>query len=363
MSSLHLIGRSFDGFEKAVAAHSEAWTGGSVQTRWLPLPALQELVLGPGPLDSDLLIVPADWLPALAVAGRIRPLPGQLADDWAPSFQDGVSYQDSLYGIPFHDGPQLLFTRPSLTPEPPATWSAFVAEAKALRRKGLERGTVLAGKPDGHNNVYDFVLQLWRFGGDLVVDDVITIDTPPARAALLFLREIVTELVGPDAHRLDSNASGQEFAEGRVGTMVNWAGYASMAQDMAQDMAHDVRCSLVPSHDDGTPTVTVNAFWATCVTNSSPQPDLARDYLRHAASPAMDLATTRAGASGARRSTWSDPDVLTEHPESALFAAAHANSRPLPRLPQLPDLVDVLNELVDAVVWRGEDLDAALART
>jgi multiple sugar transport system substrate-binding protein len=105
----------------------------------------------------------------------------------------------------------------------------------------------------------------------------------------------------------------------------------------------------------------VNAFWVTCVTSSCADPDRAWDYLRHAASAGMDLETTRAGASGARRSTWADAEVLAAHPEYALFDDAHAHSRPLPRIPELPALVDVLNELVDAVVWRGEPVDPALA--
>ncbi|MGI3783373.1 MAG: hypothetical protein ACRYG2_21625, partial [Janthinobacterium lividum] len=105
----------------------------------------------------------------------------------------------------------------------------------------------------------------------------------------------------------------------------------------------------------------VNAFWVTCVTTSCDDPEGAWDYVRHASSAAMDLETTRAGASGARRSTWADADLLVAHPEHALFEQAHAHSRPLPRVPELPALVGVLNELVDAVVWRGEPADPALA--
>jgi multiple sugar transport system substrate-binding protein len=98
------------------------------------------------------------------------------------------------------------------------------------------------------------------------------------------------------------------------------------------------------------------------VSSAGKDPDRAWDYLRHAASADMDLATTAAGASGARRSTWTDPGVLAAHPEYALFDAAHLNSRPLPRIPELPALVDVLNELVDAVVWRGEPAEPAVRR-
>jgi len=372
---LHLWGREFDGFRRAVSAHAAAWpAGGSdgVRATWLGLPELEAAVLGSEPPDADLLVVPADWLPALAAAGRVRSLTSHLEQTppegwpsaWSPSFHEGITWGSGVYGVPFHDGPQLLFTRPSLLAqhglEPPTTWSQLLAQAAELQEPGVRAGTVLAGAPDGHNNVYDLVLHLRRFGGDLVdTSGRVVLDTAPMRAALAFLREVVTTLVSPTAAGMDSNESGEEFAAGGVGVAVNWAGYASLAA--AGEVTDDFACAVAPTHDDGRPTVTVNAFWVTCVTTSCADPDRAWDYLRHATSAAMDLETTRAGASGARRSTWADADLLVAHPEHALFEQAHAHSRPLPPVPELPALVGVLSTLVDAVVWHGEPADPALA--
>jgi len=368
---LRLLGRDFDGFRRAVAAHADGWPGGDVAADWLGLPELQAAVLGPTAPDADLLVVPADWLPALAAAGRVRPLTAHVAaappegwpEAWPASFHHGITWDLDVFGLPFHDGPQLLFTRPRLLAErglaTPRTWSDLIEVAQRLHEPPDRAGTVLAGAPDGHNNVYDFVLHLWRHGGDLLAGDRVTLDTAEARATLEFLRRWATTLVSPDAHALDSNGSGEEFAAGRVGVAVNWAGYAALAA--ASDVATDHACAVAPTHDDGTPTTTVNAFWVSCVTTGCAEPDRAWDYLRHAASAEMDRATTTAGASGTRRSTWADERVLEAHPEYALFEAAHATSRPLPRIAQLPAVVSVLNELVDAVVWRGEPVGPALA--
>lgn len=358
MPTLQLLGRAFDGFARAVDAHAAAWPSGTVEVRWVGLPELQAAALDES-LTTDVLVVPADWLPALAAAGRARPLTAHLATDapegwpdaWSPSFLEGVTCGDEVHGLPFHDGPQLLFSRPSLVASPPATWSELVVLATELHGAG-RAGTVLAGAPDGHNNVYDFVLHLWRHGGDLVTDGRVTLDAAATRDALAFLRSLATGPVASYCHELDSNGSGAEFAAGRVAVTVNWAGYAALAA--AGEVAGDVACTLAPG-------TTVNAFWVACVTSACSDPDLAWDYLRHAASAAMDLETTRAGATGARRSTWRHPEVLAARPEHALFEEAHAHSRPLPRLAALPHVVDVLNELVDAVVWRGEPADPAVA--
>jgi multiple sugar transport system substrate-binding protein len=366
-AALRLWGRAFGGFRRAFEAHAAAWAGGMVSATWLGLPELQAGALGPTEPEADILVVPADWLPALAAEGRILPLtdlPSDWPEAWAPSFRDGVTCGADVYGLPFHDGPQLLFTRPGLLAElglrALETWSEFLDAAALLHRPGVRAGTVLAGAPDGHNNVYDFVLHVWRLGGDLVVDGRVRVDTDETRAALKFLRRVATTLVGDDARNLDSTGSGSAFADGRIGAAVNWAGYAAVAADGA--IAGDFACSLVPAHDDGMPTTTVNAFWAATVTAGCADPDLARNYLRHTASAEMDLAATLAGASGTRLSTWTDPRVLADHPEYALFEAAHAHSRPLPRIPELPAVVDAVSELVDAVVWRGEDPEPAIAR-
>jgi multiple sugar transport system substrate-binding protein len=183
--------------------------------------------------------------------------------------------------------------------------------------------------------VYDFFLHLWRLDGDV-------------RAALDFLCSFKA-YASPDSHTFDSNRSGEEFAAGRAGLMVNWAGYAAMAAGRV-----DFACRLAPS-------TTVNAFWATVITSSCATPDAAWAYVDHASSAESDRQTTLAGASGARLSTWRDRRILQAHPEYALFEAAHQNSRPLPRIPTLPALVDSLNELVDTVVWREEPAGPAVA--
>ena len=240
---------------------------------------------------------------ALAASGAVRPLtsyaearaPEGWPRAWARSFHEGITWDLDVYGLPFHDGPLLLFTRPSLGEPAPRTWGELLAQAARLHTGGLA-GTVLAGAPDGHNNVYDYVLHLWRHGGDLLTAGRLTLDTPEARATLGFLREVATTLVPGDAHELDSNGSGAAFADGRVAVTVNWAGYAALAAAAGTDFD----CAVAPTHDDGTPTTTVNAFWVACVSTTCTEPDRARDYLRHAASAEMDLATTRAGASGVR---------------------------------------------------------------
>ncbi len=345
LPKLRLVGRDAPAFRRAVDAHATAWRavgGGELATDWRSLPHLQASLLHGGDLAADLVLVPADWLPALATSEVVRPLADVDLTPWTESFAEGVTYEGEVWGLPFHDGPQLLFTRRDASP-PPATWDEL-ADLAAAWHSDRRAGTILAGAPDGHSNVYDYAAQVWRFGGD-----VLQPDSAAARAALDFLRRLVTTVVAPQAHAMDSNASGAEMAADRVTVCVNWAGYASATN-----------AAGVPLTTAIAPGTTVNAFWALAITLASDHPGAAEAYVHHATSVAMDLCTTRAGASGARLSTWRDPGIVATHPEYALFESAHRASRQLPRVPQLPAVVDALNELVDAVVWRGEHREPAI---
>lgn len=377
MSDLILLGRDFDGYRDAIDVQQDAWEAGSVTGDWRQFADLENAVLsGTACTDGscDLIMVPADWVPALAQAGAILPI--ELVDAaWSRSFLDGVRFDGRYWGLPYHDGPQLLFWRTDLYDDegerqryqaarghplkPPQSWAELEEQARWFTRPddGLW-GTVLAGKADGHNNVYDFVAQLWRRGGDLFDENGRAAFHDRAGVdAALWLRDTFAQAVAPAARALDSVQSGEEFAAGRVAVAVNWAGFAAMATAPDSAVRGRFRCALAPAAAP-----TVNAFWVVAVAAGSRHADAALDFVRHLSTPQMDRLTTLHGASGARLSSWSDPQILDRYPEQALFADAHANSRPLPRVPQLPAVVAVLNEAVDGIVHEGADAATTLVQ-
>ncbi|KQQ05461.1 MULTISPECIES: extracellular solute-binding protein [unclassified Rathayibacter] len=387
-------GRSGDGFQASIRAQEDL----GLDEHWIGLPELEHALFETDVCvdgSADLVLVPADWLPRLAESGAVRPLDDLLDDApidgwpeaWSPAFTDVVSFDvpsrggRSVWGIPFHDGPPLLVWRTDLygAPReregyrsatgddlaPPRSWDEFDAQAAWFTRpdEGLW-GTVLAGAPDGHNNVYDFVTQLRIRGAD-VLDErgSAGFGGAPGLASLAWLRDLVVAgRVPPDAHGLDSVGSGAAFAEGRIAVMVNWAGYAQRAQAPGSAVEGRVGVGIAPARPDGSPLPVVNAFWALAVTTGAPALGDAWAAVRELATAEADVRTTLAGSSGTRLDTWRDPRVLAVSGTSALFEEAHRASRPLPMVPELPELVQVLNRLVDDVVWSGEDAPPRLAR-
>ncbi len=389
-----LLGRSGDSFEASIRA--QELPPGLLDDRWLPLPELERTLFDTDACasgDVDLVLVPADWLPRLAARGAIRALDPLLSasppqgwpEAWSSAFTDVVSFArdadaaPSVWGLPFHDGPPLLVYRRDLFESPderrayrerfgedlvPArTWRDFEQQALFFTRPDDDLfGTVFAGAPDGHNDVYDLVTQIRLRGGDVLDGRRPAFGGRAGVEALAFLRRHLVEhpTVPPEAIDLDSVHSGAAFAAGRVALMLNWAGYAHAAEGPGSRVAGRVGVALAPTADDGSATTVVNAFWALAVTSGARHVEEAWAVARECLSERGDLATTRAGSSGTRLGTWRDPGILRRSPAFALFERAHENSRPLPMVEELPVLVAVLDDLYDRVVRRGEEAEGAL---
>ncbi|WP_157095491.1 extracellular solute-binding protein, partial [Hoyosella altamirensis] len=187
------------GFDRIIAACNEAAEGRyRIQGNLLPADAdsqREQFVRRLASRDSgmDLLGMDVTWTAEFAEAGWIRELTPEQAElataDILQPPIDTATWQDVLYGIPKHTNVQLLWYRPSLTPEPPQTWDEMLEMASDLRDRGeiYEIGFTGA-RYEGL--VVGFNTLLNSFGGDLVNEDSTeaTIDENTVQALELLQR-------------------------------------------------------------------------------------------------------------------------------------------------------------------------------
>lgn len=379
---LRVAYRTYPGFGRALNVQAREFVGlladARVELVPLDLGALEEAVFGRGdPADSyDVVLTLTDWLPQLISQGRLMPLdsfldsrpPDGWPDDWADALL-GLqrSAEGTVYGLPYHDGPQMLFTRSDLFDdagearafadrygyllEPPKTWSEFRDVAQFFSRPddGLY-GCGLAAFPDGHNNVYDFLVHLWTRGGDLVSRAGPAFDSSAGVDALEYLSDLQRDgLTQPDPRSCDSVRSGQIYGTGAVAMMWNWCGYASIADAADSPIRGRSRLSLVPrgSEPEGSH-ASLSVYWILAVTAQCQQRDLAYEFIRHAVSPGMDRVTAGEGATACRLSTWRDPAVQALFPYYALLEQAHQSTRALPNLRRWHEICATLNDAIDS---------------
>ena len=378
--------RKFAPFESAIRRQWEAFE--EVEKSGLALDAValdlhpltealftnQGLVRG----DWDVAFLVTDWLPAVQqqravadVSSLLRTQPPEgFPDAWPPSLLRQHEIDGEVLGLPYHDGPECLIYRRDLLEDPaeqaayqarygaplrvPETWTEFRQVARHFHRpeRGLY-GTIFAAYPDGHNTVYDFCLQLWTRGGELM-DPAgrLQLATPQAAAALEFLRSMINDSasVHPSCREFDSVKSGLAFAAGEAALMVNWFGFASMAETVADSRVKG-RVGIAPvPHAEGCQGTSLNIYWILAIAAGSPHAEVAWRFLRHAASPAMDKLLTLEGGIGCRRSTWLDPDVNRVIPFYREMETLHAHARELPRTPDWPRIAETIDRMVLAAI-------------
>ena len=300
-ANLHIAVRKFGPFEDAVRRQfadfiaAERLADVTMSFDSLDLGPLTDAMFARGGLRDgtyDVAFLNTDWL-AQAVDGghvsdlaplmRARPIDDYPAG-WSRSLSTIPHIGSAVFGLPYHDGPQCLIYRTDLIDAPPATWEAFRETAKRVAEPAVNRyGTVLAAFPDGHNAVYDFCIQLWTRGGELL-DGAgrPSLDTAAARDGLGFYRQLVRDpTTHPGADQIDSVKSGFAFAEGRVAMMTNWFGFAAMAQTLDSSVVKDrVGIAPIPAGRGGR-SCSLNVYYFLSVASGSRNKELAYRFIRH----------------------------------------------------------------------------------
>ncbi|MFH5801426.1 ABC transporter substrate-binding protein [Haladaptatus sp. CMAA 1911] len=398
MTTLRFVGRPFEGFERALQRQMDSFveeTGYDVEFErdHRPLPEIHdELLEGRGLADGryDLVLCLSDWLPAAVEDGLLEPLderldeqpPSGWPDGWAESMRTLASWEGRTYGIPYHDGPEIFHYREDLFESVeeqrrfreaygrplhvPKTWDEFLDVATFFTRPEEDLwGTVVAAKPDGHNDVYDFLIHLWSRGGEVLDGTEPAFDGPEGVAALQYYHDLLHEheVAPPESVAMESVESGQFYADGNAAMMWNWSGFGAMAEVPDSSVFGRTKYGIIPRAD--TPNgrhTSLTVMYGLSIPASSEHKELAYEFIRHAASPAMDTVTTLEGASGTRLSTWRDPDILRANTFYSMVEEINTGDVGLlPRIPEYVKLNEILNDMVAAsVVDRTKSVEEAI---
>lgn len=397
MAKLRFAVRKFDPFERTLAkfwTEYQALFPSDLEMEFVPMD-LEELYetlfvkKGLHSGDWDMVHVNTDWI-AQAVSTKglhalndsiMQSPPEDYENAWNNSLLKFQEFEGQVFGLPFHDGPECLVVRKDLfedadeqhwfytvhgkTLEIPKNWEDFLLVADFFTRPAEQLyGAVFAGYPDGHNAVFDFCIQLWSRGGELVNgQNRVQVENSKAVEALDFYRRLFRENRGlhPHSTTYESVQAGQAFARGEVAMMVNWFGFASWAQiDEASAVRGKVDIAPIPS-DQGIPSPSLNVYWLYAIAEGSPNKKLAYDFLRFAVSRNNDKTLSLEGGVGCRYSTWYDEEINKVIPFYNKLAELHETARTLPRITHWPEIAHVIDEAVSVAIQTEQDSRTLLA--
>ncbi len=296
----------------------------------------------------DLALVVSDWLAEAQASDALLDLntcfdaygkPEGFPEAWPESLLRLQQFDQQVLGLPYHDGPECLIYRKDLLEkfglEVPTNWDEFHQQARLLSSPGQNRwGTVLAGFPDGHNTVYDFCLQLWTRGGELFAEDgSLDLESGPATEALDYYRKLMndSDATHPGSREFDSVKAGLAFVQGEVAMMINWFGFAVLAEtDPSSKTKGKVGIAPLPSAR-GASSASLNVYWIMGIGSGSKHAELAYRFLCHCTDAENDKLLTFKGGTGCRKSTWHDPEVNAAIPFYNKLESIHNYARELPR--------------------------------
>ena len=377
MRAVRMAIRRFDPFQSAIRRQFADFARATGQALSLEIEALELNDLHARLFDQgalrdgslDLAFLSTDWLAEAQCGGLIenlRPYHARapIADfpaAWSGSLLRLADFAGGFWGLPYHDGPECLIYRKDLLQAAglpvPITWEDLHATARRLHDPGRELyGTTLALYPDGHNGFYDFCIQVWSRGGEPFGPGARPqLRTREAEGALDFLRLLARDeaAIAPGARALDSVKAGLLFCAGKVALMVNWFGFAALAESWAGSRIKGcVEVAPLPMGPGGR-SVSLNVFWVIALASGSRQKDLAWAFLRHVATAPMDKLTTLEGAIGVRRCTWRDEEDNRLIPFYHKLDGLHEHARELPLHPRLADV----SRVIDALLARALDTE------
>lgn len=388
MTTLRIILRNYSDFVSALEEEARlfeaAHAGTTIELVTVGIHELHQAAIADGGLREgrfDLALLVTDWLAEGLAVGALEDLQHwhQLLplhdwpQGWPRSLVQPLVFGNRLSSLPWHDGPECLVYRSDLFSDPvrqaefsarfdrelapPLTWKEFEQTARFFTHpeSGLY-GTVFAGFPDGHNTLYDFALQIWSRGGELLdADGHPYLTTFPAAAGLDFYRSIVRDPAAchPRSPQLDSTQSGDLFMEGEVAMMANWFGFATRASRAGSPLAGKVAIAPVPTANSAPP-VSLSVFWALAMASGSRRKELAWNFLRFVASAERDLGITRHGPVGARLSTWRNPALQAEIPVYREVEAISLGARQLPAGPQMAALASIIDTVMTRALTTAE---------
>lgn len=150
-------------------------------------------------------------------------------DDYVEAFKTFVTYEDSMWGLPFDGESTGLFYRTDLFAEagidkPPATWEEFEATAQALTKPEENQYGYEVFAPEA---AYYWYPWLYQAGGDLLTEDGkdIAFTSDEAKTAAEFYVNLAN-YSPPDYLNSNSYDGRTAFAEGQVGMYMAGAWFA-----------------------------------------------------------------------------------------------------------------------------------------
>ncbi len=297
---------------------------------------------------------PAEFVKANIVTDITDKIPADFKNGIFPSAWTAATYNGRYYGVPWINDTKFFFYNTKMFSEAgitsaPKTWDDVVADAKAIKQKGIVQYPIVASWKQVEAVICDWTQLAAVFGGANFLDAQgnATFNTGGGLGALQFMKSLLDQgLVNPASLGFIEDDVNSTMAAGQAAMALNWTyGYSVMNDPKQSKVAGQI--AVVASPGEGNvATSGVNGGMSLAVTKSSKHPDQALQYALWIASEKSQEMDT-ANAFPMWKASFQNPEVTKANP--AFFAAAQEQFANLVARPVVPYYTKLSNALQVAI--------------
>lgn len=302
--------------------------------------------------DDSIDVISTDiiWTGEFASHGWILPLDRYFTEEMQSEFiksaVDGCKYKDKVYAVPKRSDAPLLYYRSDIIPRPPETIDEMIDLVKEYKSSsGVKYGFVFQG------NIYEGLVCstlefIWAYGGDVIKNGEIVINSPESRMGLQKLVDIVNGgISSPDVLTFAEDDSMLAFRDGNALFMRNWP-YAYKQLNSEGSMVNGkVGVCQIPAGDTNVKrTSGTLGGWNYTINRNSKYPDESWRLIKWLTSYEMQVMDNKTGGNPPTRTeVYSQSELLRNDPlfGQMLTLIENAKLRPTPFYPSISEVMQI----------------------
>lgn len=271
-----------------VAKFMEANPEITVQVTFVPYESLHDKIVTDQASGSgmyDVVLVDEIWPVEFAATNYIVPINDRITSEMragvSQALLDILKVGDNCYGLPWILDTKFLFYNKDMLAEagydnPPATWDELVAQARAIKQKGICKYPIAWSWAQAEALICDYAQLVYSFGGEiLALDGTAKVNTDGALDALNFMRQTISDgITNPNSTTYLEEDVRKILSEGKAAFTLNWTYVFAMANDPATSQVPG-QIGIAPTPAGPAGPVGVSGSMGLSVTGSSTHPDQA----------------------------------------------------------------------------------------
>jgi multiple sugar transport system substrate-binding protein len=319
--------------------------------------------------DTSIDVISTDiiWTAEFANNGWVLPLENYFSEDkqheFIQSAIDGCKFEGRIYAVPKRSDAPLLYYRKDIIPKAPATYDEMAELVRKYKSpSGIKYGYVFQG------NTYEGLVCnalefIWAYGGDVIEDGKVVINSPESINGLQKLVDIVNnDISSPDVLSFIEDDSRLAFQDGNALFMRNWPyAYKQLNSDGSSVIGNVGICELPKRSESGKRCTGTLGGWNYMINRNSKYPDESWRLIEWLTSHEMQVLDNQTGGNPPTRTkVYSNTELKEKDP---LFSKMqnlieYAHLRPVS--PYYPVLTETMQLNFCAALYKDISAETAI---